>query len=185
MKNKKKKVSEILMLFCLCFIPLIISTGCGANSCVRMTTCGDNDTRLILYAKGVDENGVEYTSCVGPAGCLGLGLNSKCWPTECVKIRTSSDGTEEITGCVTYYNETGCIANSEVKSNGSYSTNATCFGISLCGNEYKETVAESVQANKTSTCFGISCGQRQQVEPLNYNSKMPRAFPKGCWTSDK
>ena len=185
MRGEKNKIVEIIILLLICMLPLAISTGCGANSCVRLEMCGDDDTRFLFYAKGIDENGVEYTSCVGPAGCLGIGINSKCWPTECTSIKTSSNGTEKLSGCVVYYNEAGCIAKSKVKSNGSYSKDATCFGISLAGNQYKEKIAESTQATQTSTCFGISCGQKTKVEEKNYNEKMPRSFSKGCWTSDK
>lgn len=178
----KRTFKEILMLLALCCCPLLIVTGCGIGNCVQCSSCGDDNTRLFVCAKGTDSNGVEYTSCVGPAGILGCGLNSKCWPTECVKVEKNDENTA-LSGCVTYYNAFGCIDKSEVKSNGKYSDSATCLGIQCAGAEYVETVAETTRATEQSTCLGISCGGKQSVTSKNYNSAMPRLFPNGCWSS--
>lgn len=176
---KKDMIATILMIVGVILI-LIIGFSSG---CVRCTNCGDDDTRFFVYASGTSSDGVEYKSCVGPAGCLGCGINSKCWPTECTRVKTVSNG-KELSGCVTYYNETGCIANSDVKSVGKYSDQITCLGISCAGNKYVETVAETTQAKEQATCLGISCGKPQAISPKYYNSNMPRRFKEGCWKNE-
>ena len=182
LKTKDKtRVKQVLTLVLLCCFPLLIITGCGIGNCIQCSSCGDDNTRALVCASGTDDNGVEYTSCVGPAGILGCGLDSKCWPTECVSIKKGSSGSQ-LSGCVTYYNGCGCIANSEVKSEGKYSDSVTCAGIKCAGKEYVETVADTTKAVETTTCLGCSCGDKQSVTPKNYNSAMPRAFSKGCWS---
>ena len=178
----KKCFKEILVLLALCCFPLLVITGCGIGNCIQCSNCGDDNTRIFVYAKGVDSNGVEYSSCVGPAGILGFGINSKCWPTECVSVKKSQGGTT-LSGCVTYYNALGCIDKSEVKSKGKYSDSVTCLGIKCTGEEYVENVAETTKATKQTNCLGIGCGGKESVTPYNYNSTMPRLFPNGCWSS--
>lgn len=177
----KTRAKQILTLILLCCFPLLIITGCGIGNCIQCSNCGDDNTRALVCASGTDNNGVEYTSCVGPAGILGFGIDSKCWPTECVSIKRGSSGSQ-LSGCVTYYNGCGCIANSEVKSNGKYSDSATCLGIKCVGTEYVETVADTTKATETGSCLGCSCGDKKSVNPRNLNSSMPRAFSKGCWS---
>lgn len=183
MSEFRKKVLEGLFLVMLCCCPIIVLTGCGADSCIRCTACGDDDTRFFVYASGTDNQGVSYKSCVGPAGILGCGLNTKCWPTECVSVEQNADS-NKVSGCVVYYNEMGCISKTGVKSNGKYSDDATCLGITCAGTKYKEVVAETTKATETNTCLGVSCGGEESVEPYNYNNSMPRSFPNGCWTND-
>jgi len=178
--SSKKKIKEVLMLLALCCLPLTIITGCGIGNCIQCSSCGDDNTRIFICAKGTDKNGVEYTSCVGPAGILGFGLNSKCWPTECVKVKKSDSGST-VSGCVTYYNAVGCIDKSEVKSNGKYSNSVTCLGIKCVGTEYVETVAETTKAMEQTNCLGVGCGGKEAVDSYNYNLEMPRLFSKGCW----
>lgn len=180
--SSKKSFKEVLMLLALCFFPLLVITGCGIGNCIQCSNCGDDNTRIFVCAKGTDNNGVEYTSCVGPAGILGFGLNSKCWPTECVSVK-QSDGSSTFSGCVTYYNAVGCIDKSEVKSKGKYSGSVTCLGIKCAGKEYVETVAETTKATEQTNCLGVRCGGKESVTPKNYNSTMPRLFPNGCWSS--
>lgn len=179
-KGKKNAIEAVIMPIIL----ILIIIGGFAGGCVRCTNCGSDDNRFFVYASGTSNKGVEYKSCVGPAGCLGFGINSKCWPTECISIqRNSSDG-KELSGCVTYYNETGCIANSGVKSEGKYSDQATCYGVSCIGTKYVETVAETTQATAQSTCLGVKCGKAAATESHNYNADMPRQFTKGCWSNN-
>lgn len=152
-----------------------------SSGCISCTACGGDDNRLILFANGTDDNGVEYISCVGPAGCLGFGLNSKCWPTECTYVKLALSSNEELSGCVTYYNKTGCIANSDVKSNGTYSQNTSCLGVVCSGEKYYEKVGESTEAREQNTTCGVGCGNTVVVNKRNYNEKMPRQFKTGCW----
>lgn len=184
MENKRNKVVQGVLLLCLCFLPLMIITGCGDNGCIRCTMCGADDTRCFVYAKGVDETGTQYTSCVGPAGVLGIGCNSKCWATECVMIEQAEGENGDLSGCVTYYNETGCIDKAGVKSSGNYTDAVTCLGISCGGTQYIEEIANTTIAYERSSCLGVSCGKKRSVEPRNYNNKMPRSFNKGCWSND-
>ncbi len=181
-ESSKKRFKEILILIAICSFPLMVITGCGIGNCIQCSSCGDDNTRVFLFAKGTDNNGVEYTSCVGPAGILGFGINSKCWPTECVSVKKVNDETT-LSGCVTYYNTTGCIDKTEVKSNGKYSDSVTCLGIKCVGNEYVENVAETTKSTEQNSCLGVSCGEKKSVESKNYNSTMPRLFPAGCWSS--
>lgn len=155
-----------------------------ASGCVRCTNCGADDTRFFVYASGTSTEGIDYKSCVGPAGCLGFGLNSKCWPTECTSVKGTTVGGNDLSGCVTYYNAAGCVANSEVKSEGKYSNQITCMGIGCAGTKYVETVAETTKAKEQSTCLGIGCGNSTSVEAKDYNSIMPRQFSKGCWSNE-
>ncbi len=179
-RNNHSTAKEILLLILMCCFPLIVITGCGVGSCIQCSNCGDDNDRLFVCAKGSDANGVEYTSCVGPAGILGFGLNSKCWATECVSVKQSDNGST-LSGCVTYYNAGGCISKSEVKSVGKYSDSVTCLGIKCAGKEYVETAAETTKATEQTTCLNMSCGGKEAVNPKNYNSSMPRAFTHGCW----
>lgn len=187
MNESKKKILEGLLILIFCCCPIIVITGCGAGSCVRCTACGDDDTRFFVYASGTTSDGLEYTSCVGPAGCVGLGLNTFFWPTECISIKGTSDfsDSQNISGCVTYYNEAGCIGKSGVKSKGTYTDSVSVFGINCGGTKYVETVAESTKAYEQGSCLGCTCGEKDNdVELRDYNNSMPRSFTKGCWTSD-
>ena len=154
-----------------------------ASGCVRCTNCGDDDTRLFICAKGTSSTGIEYTSLVGPAGCLGFGVDSKCWPTECVSVKYASEDGQDVSGCVTYYNEIGCIDKTNVKSEGKYSGDIGCFGISCAGEKYVETVAETTKAKNQATCLGIKCGTESSTDARGYNAEMPRQFTKGCWSN--
>lgn len=178
-ENKKEDFISFIVLI-VGIIALIIGF---SSDCIRCTNCGDDDNRLVIYASGRDENGVEYKSCVGPAGCLGFGINSKCWPTECVYVEKYAENSK-ISGCVTYYNKAGCISKSEVKSEGEYSDELTCFNISCFGEKYVETVAESERATTSSSCFGIKCGGASDTEFQGLNDIMPRQFSKGCWSKN-
>ena len=161
----------------------IIIIGGFSSGCIRCTNCGADDNRLIIYASGTTEDGYKYKSCVGPAGCLGFGLNSKCWPTECINVKYSDIEGTQTSGCVTYYNTMGCIAKADVKSQGKYTTSLNCLGIQCVGNEYVENTAETTKAVRRTTCLGMGCGESETIEPSYYNEKMPRQFVKGCWSS--
>ena len=180
--NTKTKVRHVLLLVSLCCFPFLMITGCGFTGCFKCTNCGDDSNRILTCASGTDNNGVKYTSCVGPAGILGFGCNSKCWPTECVKVKKGL-GSSEISGCVTYYNETGCIDKTAVKSNGKYSDSVNCLFISCGASEYVETVTDTTKAEEGTSCFGCSLKDERAVTPKNYNSSMPRSFQKGFWSS--
>lgn len=177
--NKQKRPRQVLLLVILCCIPLILVIFFGAGNYVKCTNCGDDSTRFFICAKGTS-NGVEYTSCVGPAGILGFGCDSRCWPTECMRIK-KSEGITSLKGCVTYYNEIGCIDRSDVKSYGKYSESTSCIGISCSGTKYVENTAETTQASTQTSCFGMSCGEDTAANSENYNKKMPRQFTRGCW----
>lgn len=166
----------------LIILAVVIIVG-FSSGCIRCTMCGSDDNRLIIYASGISENEYKYKSCVGPAGILGFGINSKCWPTECMSVEyVDNDGTN-VNGCVTYYNAMGCIEKAEVKSEGRYTNSLNCLSVSCLGNKYVETTAESTKATRKTQILGINCGKSEAVDPLYYNEKMPRQFIKGCWSS--
>lgn len=178
--DAKEAISSIII-----FVVLILIIASGfASGCVRCTACGADDTRFYLCASGTSPTGVEYKSCVGPAGCLGFGINSKCWPTECESIKKNSSSGNTLSGCVIYYNEAGCIAKSDVKSEGQYTDTITCLGIGCMGKKYVERTAETTQAKEQNNCLGIGCGGKAVVESRDYNSMMPRQFEKGCWGNE-
>ena len=183
-KDAQAEKKERMKTIALMVIFVLIIVGGFASGCVQCTYCGDDNTRFFVYASGTSDEGIQYKSCVGPAGCLGFGINSKCWPTECTYIKNVSGSYGELTGCIKYYNTAGCIANSNVKSEGKYSGSITCLGISCWGNKYVETVAETTKAKEQNTCLGINCGSASSTESKNYNSTMPRQFTKGCWGSN-
>lgn len=181
MTMKKKKVIQLVTLLSLSMLPLLGIVGCGFSDSIRCSACGDNDTRLGLYASGT-ENDIEYKSCVGPAGILGFGCDTSCWPTECLKVK-STDGTDTLSGCIYYYNDWGCIGNSAQESKGKYSDGLALFGISCSGEDYKESVTKKgTSASVESTCLGIGCRNKQSEDSRDYNSQMPRQFEEGCWS---
>lgn len=155
-----------------------------ANGNIKSTYCGDDSTRLLIYASGTTSSGVEYKSLVGPAGLLGFGINSKLWPTECVSVKTSASG-KKVSGCVSFYNEAGCIDKSAVKSEGKYSEKESCLGMDCTGTNYVESTAESTRAKEQMTCMGSERGEANAVPPRYYNDDVPRQFPEGCWGKEK
>lgn len=184
MSNFKLKLLKGLLLAVLCCVPLLVITGCGADSPVRCTLCGNDDDRVLVYASG-SKGGIDFKSCVGPAGILGIGLNSKCWPTECVGVSASGDS-GNLSGCIYYYNGFGCISDTTVKSSGKYSSIQSCIpGFVLCGSYYKEEVADTTRARTGTTCFGLGCNGETSTEPQYLNNKMPRSFTYGCWSAEE
>jgi len=181
---KKITLKDTILSLATLLIFIVVITIAFSSGCVTCTACGDNGNRLLFYANGTDDSGVEYISCVGPAGCLGFGLNSKCWPTECTYVNMPLSSHEELSGCVTYYNKMGCIANSDVKSNGMYSFNTSCLGVVCSGEKYYEKVTDSIEAKEQSTMFGVGCGNAFSVDPRYYNVLMPRQFKEGCWGNE-
>lgn len=180
---KGKRGLHILILIGICLLPLGVVTGCGVTDRIRCTACGDNENRLILYASGTDSHGYEYKSCVGPAGILGCGLDTRCWPTECVKT-TMVDAPYKETGCVYYYNNFGCIDKSETMTYGKYMYSASCIGARCYGRRYIESdTGESVSAYEKESVLGISCG-KTVVDPENRNQEVERHFENGCWSCE-
>lgn len=189
-KNDNTKLSGndifemiIGLVFLAAFVFIII--GAFANDCIKCTWCGDDSNRVLIYEHGKEIDGSEYLSCVGPAGLIGCGLNSKCWPTECLYIKVPVDQNKQLTGCVTYYNETGCIAKSDVKSVGKYTTNSSCLGITCAGESYVEEITDSERAAEQDTYCGIGCSNKVETSVRNYNAAAPRQFRKGCWGVEK
>lgn len=180
---RAEKAVKIVKIVAMCLIPLGLLYACTIGDCIKCTSCGDDNNRLVFYASGI-ENGVQYKSCVGPGGILGCGINCKWWPTECVSIK-KSEGSSTVTGCVTYYNGFGCIDRTEVMSDGSYSTKTNIGCITCKGDLYQETVRETTQgATRKSSLIGCySCEKTPVDRPKGYNSEMPRSFTYGCWTN--
>lgn len=179
---KRKKVIQLVTLLSLSMLPLLGIVGCGFSDSMRCTACGDNDTRLGVYASGT-ESGIEYKSCVGPAGILGFGCDTSCWPTECLEVKQMKASDDTFSGRIYYYNDWGCIGNSAQESKGKYSQGFSCLGISCEGEEYRESVTKKgTVASIESTCLGIGCKDKQSEKSRDYNSQMPRQFETGCWS---
>lgn len=179
---KREKVLQILVVTAITLIPVTFTVGCGLSDTFKCSMCGDDSTRIGIYASGTSSNGIDYQSCVGPAGCLGIGLDSYCWPTECLKVNYNN-GTGNVTGCIYYYNGCGCIANTDIKSKGTYTDDTLGCGYSKCAaTKYVENNAENSQAKTQNSCLGISCGKAQNTESKYLNNAQPRQFINGCWS---
>lgn len=93
---KKEKFKQLIVLLGLCSVPMVVValSGCGMEQSFTCQMCGSSKTYTPIYASGTEENDkenieYEYTSCIGPAGCTGCGLNTACWPTECMFVKES------------------------------------------------------------------------------------------------
>ena len=177
-----KRSKEILIIICFCCLPLLFITGCGSSGCFGCSKCEAYDC---LVCAGGTEDKVTYRTCVGPAGCLGCGLNTIFWPTECVQAKATQDDNLYLKGTVIYYNGFGSIKNSEVKSRGNYSAAVGCLGIKCFKKEYIENADEDTTKGKIqNSCFCFSCGGKKKVEPKYYNESMPRKYKNGCWNGN-
>ena len=179
----KAKVKQVLILVALCSLPLLLIAGIRSGRYIQCTSCGDDTNRLFIYAQG-NYHGIKYKSCVGPAGIIGCGLNTRCWPTECVKVELNYGDDEKLTGCVSFYNGFGCIDKSDVKSYGKYKYVVSCEGINCQGYEYREKVGETTEAKQRDRYFGCDAKEWERVDPKKFNSGVPRSFTKGCWKHD-
>ena len=158
------KAKQITIIILICMIPLFVNTAC--------------------YKSGVDvASSADYSSCIGCGGLTGFGLNSACWPTEKESITfNGKDKNSKIYGEITYYNDFGCIKNSEVKSVGVYSEKVGCMGHDIdCGGEkYIEHNEGEEYAYQSTSCLGCE-GTKQMVPSKHLNESIPRAFPTGCY----
>lgn len=173
-RDKIKKLIQLSLLLVLCCIPISVITGCGGTNCYTP-----------FYAGGTDaDTMIDYGSCVCPAGCIGFGCNTVCFPTECLYVNYNvGDGSENTTGLIYYYDDFGCLDNENVMSSGSYTTTSNCTLLSaLYSKGYTEDVSKSlVKSTYSTSCFGCRL-QSQNVESRNLNEIMPRQYPYGCYT---
>ncbi len=174
-----KKFLQFILVVILCTSPFILA-GCGLGDMVLCTQFDDNADRLFLCGSGRTGSGIEYKSCVGPAGCTGIGLGTKCWPTECVTIETKDD----VKGNITFFDGVGCIDSGKPMSSGHYTEeDVSCLGISCAATMYEENKdLQGTTARQVTTCFNIACADEGNVSVKGYNDNVPRLFPKGCWT---
>lgn len=188
---KKEKVKQILILLGLCTFPIVpvALSGCGIKQSFTCKMCGSSSTYTPLYASGTAEaNGTkyEYTSCVGPAGCVGFGCNTSCWPTECMYIQIT-ENSSTTNGTIYYYDKTGCIGCSEEKSEetslskGQYSDTLGCMGINCSTSTYVEEINEDKPVAYTQqSCFGCTVGEKEYVDSRKYNDALDRKYEHGC-----
>ena len=178
-KSQKQKVKEIMVLLLLCSLPLIIATGCGLKRSYSCSACGSKETYTPIYASGVMNDKIEYTSCVGPAGLTCFGLNTKCWPTECLSVKIQDDN-KYTAGCIYYYNGFGCISDANTRSHGEYTSGMNCGFINCDSSTYQEDVkADGNIAYTGGSCLGCTIN-KQPTKSLEINDKMPRQYPQGC-----
>lgn len=179
--SKNKKLSELLILIGICLTPILAITGCGLKQSYSCSTCGSTKTYTPLYASGVDETTeVEYTSCVGPAGCLGCGLNTSCWPTECLYVKFSDDDNLQYSGIVYYYDGCGCIGSKKAMSSANYDVGTDCGFFNCNCTKYNEEVkSDGTEAYTGLSCGGIACNKKP-AESEDFNNNMPRKFRHGC-----
>lgn len=183
-RSRRERVMQMVLLVALCCVPMFVITGCSGEHSLSCMLCGSSATYTPIVAYGMDEElGIEYTSCVGPAGYLGCGCSSLCFPTECLVV--SYEYENELTSAsICYYDDFGCLDNEGVMSTGYYNTSNTCLGgaVTVSNDTYVENVRkDSVSANQTSYCLGCSYDE-QEVEPRYLNEIMPRQYPYGCCT---
>lgn len=178
LSSRNKKAAQFLVLIGMVVLPVMVFTGCKSFSC---TWCGSSSTFTPLCASGTS-NGVEYSSCIGPAAVLSCGLNTCLWPTECSSVKfIPSSGNEIIKGRVCYYDSCGCIDGEDSMSIGYYSTFANCGGCATCGVcNYKEEVYSDKTVASTG-CVELGCNTTE-TDLRNYNDSLPRQYPKGCCT---
>ena len=178
-KSRKRKVKELLVLILLCMIPLIIATGCGLQRSYSCSACGSKETYTPIYASGVTDGKIEYKSCVGPGGLTCFGLNTKCWPTECLSVKYQEKNTYN-TGCIYYYNGFGCISDRNVRSHGEYARGMSCGFINCDSSTYQEDVnADGDRAYTGGSCLGCTIN-KQATDSNRVNNRMPRQYPQGC-----
>ncbi|MGN0594989.1 MAG: hypothetical protein ACI4I6_07515 [Hominimerdicola sp.] len=181
-KNKKnQKFTQLLILCSLCLVPIISITSCGIKQSYKCSSCGSSDTYTPIYASGVEEDtDIEYTSCVGPAGCLGCGLNTSCWPTECEQIKFTDNDGKKYEGMIYYYDGFGCIGKNDTMSYGKYDVGMDCGFFNCNYSAYNEEVNnDGTRAYTGPSCLGISCNE-EPVDSMDYNNNMPRKFKHGC-----
>lgn len=180
--KKSKKFLRGIYLMIGCCIPMIFVAGCGISDTIKCTACGDSSTRVLCYASGKTDSGIEYRSCVGLSGCLGLGCDTKCLPVECLTVEANKKN-ENISGTVCYYNSFGCIDPETAKSHGEFEQNSSCMGCNCSGEKYVEDITDEKSEAYTQDQFmRIKCGNAENVTSEELSKKMPRQFPKGCWS---
>lgn len=181
---RKDKIKQLMILLGICVLPMIAAafSGCGIKQSYSCRMCGSSTTYTPVYASGIADDGdsqYEYTSCVGPAGCIGFGCNTACWPTECISIKKTTT-----TGVVIYYDPVGCIGcsgESTSLSKGKYNDNVSCLGITCASSTYVEEInADKSVAYTTASCFGCTIGEKEYVNNLNLNNSVDRKFEHGC-----
>ena len=186
---KKDKVKQLLALLGICTLPIIATafSGCGIKQKFTCQMCGSSKTYTPVYAHGTTTDGTtsyEYTSCVGPAGCVGFGCNTVCWPTECMYVKETQDN-QTVNGAVYYYDKVGCIGCSEEGndslSKGRYTQSFTCLGITCASDIYVEEINEDKNvAYNQSSCLGCDYGEKEYVENKDLNAKLKRKYKQGC-----
>lgn len=172
-----RRLTQVLIAGAVSVMPLAILTGCGieCNGWQEAVLCAINNT-----ASG----NTKYTNCAGPAAICKIGLNTACWPTECV-CATSADGKTKAN--ITYYNGCGCVSDKNVKSEGTYTTSVgLCTSLNCSTKTYTENTDEAKMksvAYKTTSCMGCS-SDKQEVASRWLNVQQPRLFTNGCWSCD-
>lgn len=198
--SRRKKFTELLILFALCFLPLMVLAGCGMTDSFSCKMCGSPDTKTPIYASGEVKQETEkydrtitYQSCVGPAGCIGLGFNTSCLPTECQFVSMTGDEITghsdedkyEMSGIIYYYNGFGCIKPDTAKTLAVYHKSFDCMGLGcmpICGGVYKEETygGEEVRAySADGNCGSCTMGD-EPSDSLDLNEGIPRQFTYGC-----
>lgn len=198
---KRKKFLEIFILCFMCCMPIGIVLGCNSES--EKFSCkmfGSIKTYTPLYASGteIDKNDnydrqIEYISCVGPSGCVGVGCGTSCIPTECLYVNMTGESVNgdaednyDMSGIVYYYDNVGCVGKDDSMSVGVYNRSTNVMGCNvmpLCDGVYKEKVlndgTDSVNANVH--IFGCTFGETP-TEYMDLNNSLPRKYKYGCAT---
>lgn len=172
-----RKLTQVLIAGALSIMPLAILTGCGlqCNGCPEAILCALSNT---------ESGNTKYVNCAGPAAIFKIGLNTACWPTECVHA-TSADG--KTVANIKFYNGCGCINGKNVKSVGTYTTSVGfCTSLGCSKNIYTEYTDEKKHAStayRSTSCMGCDSDEKQVGSRL-LNVQQPRLFEKGCWFCD-
>lgn len=176
-----RRLTQVLIAGAISAMPLVILTGCG----LRCHGCDGTTLSVLSQVANVED--AKYTDCAGPGAILRCGLNTVCWPTECVLFKLNDDDIK-LDGNVVYYHGCGSVDSASVKSLGIYTNGKkTC---TLCDNDnelYIECTNEKDGKRKTTAytkpegCLGWLCIDKEDSLNLNFGAISPGLL-KGCYS---
>ena len=173
-----RRLTQVLIAGAISIMPLAILTGCG----LQCHGCKETATSALLMAANYDD--IKYTDCAGPGAIFRCGLNTVCWPTECVFFKLQEDEETEINGKAIYYHGCGSIDSASVKSLGMYTVGGSLCDINSGG--YVECASEkdgktTIKAyNKPDGCLGWMCMEEETPMNANFGYSSPSLL-NGCW----
>lgn len=176
-----RKLTQVLIAGAISAMPLAILTGCG----LKCHGCDGTTLSALSLIANTDE--AQYMECAGPGAIFRCGLNTTCWPTECVFFRLSEDEIN-LNGNVVYYHGCGSVDSASVKSIGLYTTGEKAC--TLCDNDAdihiectneKNGKRDTKAYSKPEGCLGWICIGEEEPQDINFTAISPGLL-KGCWS---